>query len=305
MNRTQHTPEIDDTELVVKIISPLILPAGIVGNILIICVLVRTRARYPSFANYFTALAVTDLLQLFLLLLPRYVEAYVRARFDVDSHLMCRLSTFLYLFLFTSSSLLLAAMTAQRAAGVVWPHQVRTAYSYVFSFGAICAVFVLAVLNAFQVLVKGRLHYINCYLGSMNFAEGSHHRRDRFMAWLHFIGVFLLPFFVILVSNYVLISEANASQRVARKSVTYVSDAASSRRNYCLIGQSLRCLVRCVRSMSSVTAIVVATSLFFCVCMMPAFLLQVLVVGNFIDEHSISPLATAVLGPTGISELLV
>ena len=39
------------------------------------------------------------------LLLPRYVETYAHARFEVDGNLMCRVSSFVYYFLLTSSSL--------------------------------------------------------------------------------------------------------------------------------------------------------------------------------------------------------
>ena len=299
MNRTQPTPGNCRTELVVKITSPLILSAGIVGNILIICVLVRTKARNQSFANYFTALAVTDLLQLFLSLFPRCVEAFVRARFDVDGHLMCRLGTFLYLFLFTSSSLLLAAMTVQRAAGVVLPHRVKAVCSTVSSYIAICSTFAVATLLTFHVLVKGRLNYTDCYFGSMRVATHKQHRQGHLMAWIHFLSVFMLPFLVILVSNCLLISGVNASKRAARKAMVDVSQpvssSTSSRESYSLTGQYRRRLVLFVRSMSSITAVLVATSLFFCFSMMPAFLLQVLIVGQFIDEDSISPLAQAVL----------
>ena len=79
MNQTQPTPDNSQYKLVVKIMSPVILPTGIVGNILIILVLLRTRSSILFFVNYFTALAVTDLLIL-LTLLPKYVETYVHAR---------------------------------------------------------------------------------------------------------------------------------------------------------------------------------------------------------------------------------
>ena len=303
VNRTQHTTGNDHIELVVKTTSPLILPAGIVGNILFIWILVQTRARYLSFANYFTTLALTDLLQLCLSLLPRYVESYVHARFDFEGHLMCRLSAFIFFFLFAASSLLLAAMTAQRAAGVAFPHRVKTASSDMFSYIVICIVFVFAAILACHVLVKGQLHYMACYLGSMVFGQHNRSHGGKFMTWVHFLTVFLLPFFVIIVSNYLLICRVKASRRSVHKQGNDVSqsEAASNSGHWSLIRQHrwtrairLR-LALFVRSMSSITAILVATSLFFCVSMMPAFLLKVLMVGEFISMHSISPLTRAVL----------
>ena len=299
MNHTQPTPDNDQDELVVKITSPFILLTGIVSNILIIWILLRTRSRYRSFANYFTALAVTDMLHLLLTLLPKYVEAYVHARFDVDNHLMCRLYSFMYFFLLTSSSLLLATMTAQRTVGVVWPHQAKAERSNRFSVIAICIVLVVAALLKCQVLIIGRLRYINCYLGSIRFVSVKRDREGYAMAWGHFLTVFMLPFFIILVSNYVLISGVRASRKVTSKRNRWnpasQSDAMSSSGNYPQIQKYLRGLACCKGSVNSITAVVVATSLFFCICLMPAFLIKVLKVGEVISPHSVSQLTMAVL----------
>ena len=290
MDHAQPTPEDYEDELIVKIMSPLILPTGVVGNILIIWILFRTRARFLSFANYFTVLAVTDLLLLLLSLLPRYVEAYVHARFEVDGHLMCRLYSFMYYALLTSSSLLLAAMTTQRAASVVWPHRAKAAPTNMCSYIAICGVFVAAALLKCQVLIKGRLLYTDCYLGSRRFVSVKDNRDGYAMAWGHFVTVFMLPFNVILVSNYLLISRVNASKREARVQVYEVpqSDASFKSGNHSLLRRCRMRLTGCVRSMDSITHVLVVTSLFFCACLMPAFRVDVLITGEFVDPHSIS-----------------
>ena len=299
MNHTQPTPDNDQDELVVKITSPFILLTGIVSNILIIWILLRTRSCYQSFANYFTALAVTDLLHLLLTLLPKYVETYVHARFDVGNHLMCRLYSFMYYFLLTSSSLLLAAMTAQRTVGVVWPHKAKAALSNRFSYIAICIVLVVAALLKCQVLIIGRLRYINCYFGSIRFVRVKRDREGYGMAWGHFLTVFMLPFFIILVSNYLLISGVKASRKVTRKrnrlNPASQSDAMSSSGHYSQLRKYHRGLACCKGSVNSLTAVVVATSLFFCICLMPAFLIKVLEVGKVISPHSVPQLTMAVL----------
>ena len=290
MNHTQPTPSVQQGELVVQILSPVILPTGIVGNILIIWILLRTRSRFASFANYFTTLAVTDLLLLLLLLLPRYVESYVRARFDVDGHLICRLYSFMYYFLLTSSSLLLAAVTSQRAAGVVWPHRVKTTGSDSFSCIALCIIFVAAALLKCQALIKGQLLYKDCYLGSERLAHVGKSLQGYATAWGHFLTVFMLPFSVILVSNYLLISGVNSSKRVTRIRVGGVSqrDTAFSSGKQSLLRRSWRRMVGYLRSMNSITVIVVVTSLFFCSCLMPRFLIKVLILGKMVDPRSIS-----------------
>ena len=297
MNHTQPTPSVQEVELVVQITSPLILPAGIVGNILIIWILLRTRSRFASFANYFTALAVADLLLLLLLLLPRYVETYVRARFEVDGHLMCRLFSFMYYFLLTSSSLLLAAVTSQRAAGVVWPHRVKTTRSGSFSYIAVCIIFVVAALLKCQALIKGQLGYEDCYFGSPDLAYAKDNFQGYVTVWGHFVTVFMLPFSVILVSNYLLISGVNSSKRVTRIRVDDVSqfDAAFSSGKQSLLRRSWRRLVGSLRSMNSITVVVVVTSLFFCSCLMPAFLVDVLTFGKFVDHDSISDVTYVLL----------
>ena len=47
--------------------------------------------------------------------------------------------------------------------------------------------------------------------------------------------------------------------------------------------------------MNSLTAVVITTSLFFCICLMPAFLLRVLVVGTAIERQSVSTFTFTVL----------
>ena len=290
MNHTEPTPENYQGELVVKIVSSVILPTGIVGNILIIWILLRPRSRFRFFANYFTALAVADLLLLLLLLLPRYVEAYVHGRFEVDGHLMCRLNSFMYYFLLTSSSLLLAAMTAQRVAGVVWPHRTKAACSNRFSSIAVCIVYVAAALLKCQAHIKGQLFYDDCYLGSADLAYAKDSPQGYATVWGHFLTVFMLPFFVILVSSFLLISGVKASKRVTRirKDVVSQFDAEFSSRKHSLLRRSCRRLEGCIRSMNSITVVVVVTSLFFCSCLMPAFLVDVLTFGKFIDPDDIS-----------------
>ena len=297
MNHTEDTDSEEEEEVVVQIMSPLILPIGIVGNILIIWILLRTRSRFASFANYFTALAVTDLLQLLLLLLPRYVESYVLARFEVDGHLMCRLYSFMYYFLLTTSSLLLAAMTSQRAAGVVWPHRVKTVRSDSFSCIAVCIIFVVAALLKCQALIKGQLLYDDCYFGSPDLAYVKDNLEGYVTVWEHFLTVFMLPFSVILVSNYLLISGVNSSKRVTRIRVDDVSqcDAAFSSGKQSLLRRSWRRMVGYLRSMNSITVIVVVTSLFFCSCLMPTFLVDILIFGKLVDPHSISHILYHVL----------
>ena len=61
-------------------------------------------------------------------------------------------------------------MTAQRAAGVVWPHWVKTVRSDRFSYIAVCIVFVVAALFKCQALIKGLLLYDDCYFGSADLA---------------------------------------------------------------------------------------------------------------------------------------
>ena len=107
----------------------------------------------------------------------------------------------------------------------------------------------------------------------------------------------MLPFSVILVSNYLLISGVNSSKRVAHMRVDFVSqsDAEFSSGNYSLLRRSWRRLVGCLTSMNSITVVIVATSLFFCSCLMPAFFVDVLTFAKFVDTDSISDVTYDVL----------
>ena len=114
------------------------------------------------------------------------------------------------------------------------------------------------------------------------------------MPW-HFVTVFMLPFFVILVSNYLLISKVKASRKVTRMTNASLSGAASSSGNYSPFRQYHRGLARCIGSVNSLTAVIVVTSLFFCACLMPEFLVDVLIAGQVISQISLSQFTCTVL----------
>ena len=108
-----------------KTIPPIFLVLGTLGNLLTIVVLMRSKSRLSSTALYLSALAVSDLLVLWLGLLRQWL-IYM---FDIDvrhlSEAGCKIHIFLVYFATQCSSWLLVAVTSERFIGVWLPHKVK------------------------------------------------------------------------------------------------------------------------------------------------------------------------------------
>ncbi|XP_060586420.1 neuromedin-U receptor 2-like [Ruditapes philippinarum] len=125
MDILNQFPEYRHAVRIWKTIPPIFLVLGTLGNLLTIVVLMRSKSRLSSTALYLSALAVSDLLVLWLGLLRQWI-IYM---FDIDvrhlSEAGCKIHIFLVYFATQCSSWLLVAVTSERFIGVWLPHKVK------------------------------------------------------------------------------------------------------------------------------------------------------------------------------------
>lgn len=108
-----------------KFVSPLLLLAGMFGNLLTILVLIQRKNRTTPTARYLTALAGTDLLVLWTGLLRQWILYTFDTDVRVFSNTGCKMHVFLVYVGTQCSSWLLVAVTTERFVGTWFPHSFR------------------------------------------------------------------------------------------------------------------------------------------------------------------------------------
>ncbi|KAK7492585.1 hypothetical protein BaRGS_00016251 [Batillaria attramentaria] len=104
-----------------QVTCPILFILGNFDNVMVILIMRRMITNETGFPLLFMALAVTDLLFLYVVLLPHWVVAQFGYSIRDASEVTCKLQTYMVYSLVTLSGWLLAAMTAQRAIHIVWP----------------------------------------------------------------------------------------------------------------------------------------------------------------------------------------
>ena len=237
-----------------KIVAPIILTIGTVGNILTFVVLMRPRARQYSTAIYLIALTVVDFIALYTGLLRIFVEG----TFGVDirrlSEASCKLHIFFVYFSTHCSSWLVCAVTIERVLSVWFPHRVKTGCHPKSAFiGVIVISLIVMSLNShllygftIQVDFDNRT---NCMPHDQGYIEFV----DKVWPWIDMTVLFLIPFAVIVVGNILIIVRVKFSQRLRRRSCP---NFTARRRNS---GEPVFFL----------TAMLITLNIVFMICVMP------------------------------------
>lgn len=106
-----------------KIVSPLILIFGTFGNLMAIVILRRMSEKKSTIFLYLQALAVSDLVGLYIGLCRRWMNFQFGFNYVSVNDVVCKLNEWLLYTTYESSTWVLVTVTLQRAASVVWPHR--------------------------------------------------------------------------------------------------------------------------------------------------------------------------------------
>ena len=107
-----------------KISTTLILLLGTFGNVMTVIILRRLRSGWSAMNVYLTALALSDTAMLYSVALPIWARKVLAYDVYASHVILCKLGIWLMTTTANISTWLLVALTAQRAASVVWPHRV-------------------------------------------------------------------------------------------------------------------------------------------------------------------------------------
>ena len=229
------------------VVAPVLLLLGSFGSVMTIVVM-RSLTSGQSITVYFTALAVSDLLVL-IIILPNWCLLHgfrINIRQDTFT---CKLHMYLSYVLPQTSSWFLVAMTCHRVTSVLWPlnvtsHSPRRAHVVV---GVMTTV--LVVINAY-VLVTVRVIYRNNQ-AICTFPFEDEKTTNKFLPWIQLCLSSLFPFIILAISNVILVWKIHQSAKKAR---TMTGEGQSNARR---------------KKASSLTVTVVITSVVFFVLTMP------------------------------------
>ena len=108
-----------------KISTTIILLFGTFGNVMTVIILRRLRSGWSAMNVYLTALALSDTAMLYCVALPTWARKVLDYDVYASHVIVCKLAVWGMNLASISSAWLLVALTAQRAASVVWPHRVN------------------------------------------------------------------------------------------------------------------------------------------------------------------------------------
>ena len=221
-----------------KISTTLILLFGTFGNVMTVIILRRLRSGWSAMNVYLTALALSDTAMLYsgtLLMWSRKVLDY-----DIfASHVVvCKLGIWVMNTAAALSAWLLVALTAQRAASVVWPHRVSLICTHQKSVVTIvvitsaCGVLQIHTLYGFGLVEFDGGTTARCTFGSVSYQQ------FWISVWVR-VNMFLyslLPCLFLILCNAILGWKLAAAVKEAKE--LKFSVRTEDRRNSC--GRKLR-----------------------------------------------------------------
>ena len=212
-----------------KVVPPIILGIGSVGNILTFIVLTRPRARQYSTAVYLIALSLVDFIALYTGLLRLLVLGFWEVDIRRVSEASCKVHIFLVYFSTHCSSWLVCAVTIERVISVWFPHRVKA--------GCHPKSAIISVLAIVTFFIGVNSHLFFGFTLRMDFDNMTNcmpHEDDYIVfidkawPWVDMSLLFLMPFAIIVVGNILIITRVKLSQRLRRRSCPDITGRRSS-----------------------------------------------------------------------------
>ena len=191
-----------DTRVMIwKVVPPIIMLWGTVGNILTIIVMLKQKSKLSSTALYLIALAVSDTMVLYTGPLRNWIKEIWNYDMRHKSEASCKIQMYFTYVTVHCSSWLLVAVTIERAISVMYPHKVRIvstkktaafaiATMVIFTYGIDIIIPVIMGLEGYnkpQICAPTTKEYVNLHYDIYH--------------WIDFCMTYAFPFVFLLIGN--------------------------------------------------------------------------------------------------------
>ena len=253
--------------LLMLYVPPMMVTAGVLGNIMIIFVIPRIQ-HLRGFFLYAYVRSISDLAVLVGIVFPRWIVIMAHLRLTTHNNWFCRIQAFVLYYFVSVSFLCLAAMATQRACAVLRPVKSRAVKQVKIAKSVIVAILIYTFLCQISNLLGTSLDTENCYLGSpVSFNKSL---TGRFQTWLNFVNYIAIPA-LITVGTIVIVFQKRRKIRTRKFRSSHPSEAGS---------------VACLLAVITFT---------YCILAAPVFLLEAFVSSDLVLAEHVSPIAFTVL----------
>ena len=212
--------EYQASEVIWKVVPPVLILFGSIGNILSIVVLTRKSIRNSATALYLTFLAFSDILVLYTGLLRQWI--FYVFEYDIRhlSEAVCKIHLWLVYTSLDFSAWILMALTMERVMATWWPFRARRLCSRLNAAVLIMAIlFLLLAINSH--FMYGMTHETNVdENGTVSTVENCLAVNEGYIdflrkvwSWIDFGMFCLFPLSVIVVGNICILANVMRSQR--------------------------------------------------------------------------------------------
>ena len=246
-----------------QIATTVILLFGSFGNVMTVIILRRLRSGWSAMNVYLTALALSDTAMLYSGAPPIWARRVLAYDIYASHVFVCKIGNWVMNTTATLSAWLLVALTAQRAASVVWPHRVNVICTrhksvvIVVVISAVCSLMYSHTAYGYDMVKLGNGTAETCTFGSRDY-------QDFYVSvWVRtdMLIYSLLPCAFLIVSNAVLGWKLAVAVKQGRESFsTGREDGIDSRR----------------KKASSATVTIIVVSVAFVVVTIPSMTYNIL-----------------------------
>ena len=230
------------TLLIWKIVPPIIIPLGSIGNLLTIIVIVRHMKKMTSVSLFLLCLAVSDLLVLYTVTLRHWIRHVWQVEIRDFCEVGCKIHVFLTYVSMQLSSWLLVAVTMERVVSVILPHRVKIiCTNKIARLVTIMICVLICGLNAHIIygvhlkpVARLKDYDVLCSPKTGNYEIFFY----SIWPWLDFSIVFAIPFIIFICSNIIIISKLASHDkhwRHPQSATLYVVDNDNKRITILLI----------------------------------------------------------------------
>ena len=216
-----------------KIVSPILLVLGTLGNILSIIVLCRKNVRKSTTSVYLTVLAISDIMFLYSGLLRQWILA----TFDVDirktSEFVCKVNFFLVYYFADLSAWLLTALTFERVVLVWNPHRGKIVCSRVSAATVVGVILIsLLLFNGHLLFGNGISHELQGNVTvtkeCTRIGEEYNDFFIRIWPWIDLAKFCIGPFLLLLIGNSLIVIKIVWNRKKLSSRVGPTLEAVSS-----------------------------------------------------------------------------